>query len=234
MSGAGSILMTAAAFAPPASAQVQASMACSIYAGGRTVVVMGVAPGTTARLCMSTSMNHQCSTPTADRGGVIVARSAEDLTGPIWAEPSSLGGRAVPSCGAVVAAPSNESRPLVIALLSALGAFLTGLAVTLIPRALERRRRSSEAATAWVGEYLTRLSNFARSGEADAEPRPQPVLIKRDATRLSAITMLAGNILDEAGYLGATSEADRHHLIAPVVAALRSYPSEPPAPVGGS
>jgi hypothetical protein len=232
MSGAGVMFAVAAVVAPPANAQVQPVMACSIYAGGRTVIVMGIDPGTTVRLCMSTLREQSCGTQTVNRGGVIVATSAVELEGPIWVEPSSQNGPIIPSCGAVVAAPSSESRPLAIALLSVLGAFLTGLAVTMIPLALERRRRYDEAATAWVGEYLTRLSNFVKTGQADADPRPLPVLIKRDAKKLSAIAILAGNLLEQAGYLGATTEADRQRMIGPIAAALRSYPGESPTPAG--
>lgn len=205
-----------------------AQSSCSVLAGGQTAVVMGLAAGAGGNLCMTTSAGRECRTMRADMSGVIVATSRAQLVGPIWMEPSAPQNAAPPPpCGFVVPPRADESKPLYISLLTAFAAFLTGMSAALIPRWLERRQKSREAASVWVGEYLTRLAEFERTGGADPEPRALPLMSRRQAVHLSDIATQAGEILAKAGFLGALGERDRRELVAPITSALRAYPSRP-------
>lgn len=202
-----------------------ASPACSIVAGNRTVVVTGLSPSAVGQLCMTTVDGWRCRKIRADTSGLVVANAGAALKGPIWMiEAAKQNAPPTPPCIFLTPAQPDELRPLIIALLSALAAFLTGMSAAIIPRWIDRRQHSREAATAWVGEYLWRLSAFEKNGGTDADPRPLPQLCRRDASQLSVISTEAGTFLGNAGYLRASTEQERRQLVAPIVAALRRYP----------
>ena len=208
------------------------SLACTIAAANRTVVVTGLTPSSSGRLCMSTIHGRECHTVWADPSGLTVAEAEALLDGPIWIVESRQRGLTPGApCSFVLNRTNDGVKPILVALLSALAAFLTGMSAAIIPRWLERRYRSRELATEWIREYLTRLGLFARTGGADAEPLPLPLLSGRDARRLSTIVTLAGSTLSAAGYLKASSENERRQLIAPIMEVLRGYPT---GPSGGS
>lgn len=208
-----------------------ASSACTIVAADRTVVVTGVTPATAGRLCMSTTGGRSCRAVRSDTLGVVVADSGAPLEGPTWMEEAPHGGITnAAACSFLPPTHLDELKPVLVALLSALAAFLTGLAVAIVPKWQERRHHSRELAMEWVGEYLQRLSAFERNGGADADPRPLPLLTRRDSHSLSAMATLAGVVLSGAGYLRASSEQERRLLVAPIVADLRRYPRRPKRP----
>ncbi|WP_293992922.1 hypothetical protein [Sphingomonas sp.] len=203
------------------------SSACTITAADRTVVVTGATPATAGSLCMSTEGGRDCRAVRADPQGVIVADSNAPLAGPSWMEEAPRPGITnAAACSVLPPTGADGLKPLVIALLSALFAFLSGMTVAIFPKWLERRHHSRELAMGWVGEYLQRLSAFERSASANADPLPLPLLGNREAHRLSAIATRAGEILGAAGYLRASSEQERRALVAPIVAGLRRYPGK--------
>lgn len=231
-------LLLAALGGLPAAAEIPAGSACTVLAQGHSVVVSGLPASAAGQLCLTTDAGHECRAVRADRSGMVISDSREALDGPIWITYQVPGPRSVPAgCTGLPQVLPNESKPLIIALLSALAAFVTGLMAVLVPRWWEFRNRSREAATLWVGEYLARLGKFKADGSVDPGPRPLPYLASRDGTRLSAIATLADQALGGAGYALASSAAEREAMVRGIVAALRCFPGPPPGhsnPAGGS